>query len=78
MRLFILLLILSGTALASGCVIVPSDYPAIGFYGPFPAVFVPQHHDRNVRARDYDDRDYDRRRYDEGGRLYRRYRDQRD
>ncbi len=63
MRVLLFTLTLVGTALASGCVVVPSDHPAVGFYGPFPAVFVPDDDHRGRDRRDYDRRDYDSRNY---------------
>ena len=68
MRHLIRLLMLSGVALASGCVVVPAQQAGIGFYGPFPAVFV-ESHQRHYERRDYDDRDSDRGRYDDDGRY---------
>ena len=63
MRHLIRLLMLSSVALASGCVVVPAQQAGIGFYGPFPAVYVESHH------RHYERRDYDRGRYDNDGRY---------
>ena len=72
MRFLIRSLILSAMVLVSGCVIVPADYPAIGFYGPFPAVFVP--HDHYPGGHDYDARSNGRGRYDDERRYDRDYR----
>jgi hypothetical protein len=56
------LLILSGVTVMSGCVVVGGAGPAVGFYGPFPAIYVPGHtgdgrrgYDRDHRERVYRD-----------------------
>ena len=69
MRLLICSLVLSGIVLVSGCVVVPGDRAGLGFWGPIPAIYVPDYHGRYDGGRGYDDRGYDRRRYEDGGRY---------
>ncbi len=72
MRMLISLLMLSGIALTSGCVVVPAQQAGIGFYGPFPAVYVEGHRGDSDR-RYYDDRGHDHRYHDDDGRHDGRY-----
>ena len=69
MRFWTLSVIPTGTVLVSGGVVVPSNGNGIGFYGPFPAVFVAE--DRGYYGRE---RGYERRRYDDRRHHDRRYR----
>ena len=72
MRNFIGFLLLSGIVLTTGCVVIPAQHAGIGFYGPFPAIYVEGHRGYSDR-RGYDDRGDDHRHYDDDV-----YRDRRD
>lgn len=66
MRYLIGFLMLSGVVLVSGCVVVPAQRAGVGFYGPFPAVYVEGHRGYSGRG-GYGDRGDDRRHYDDDG-----------